>query len=74
MFTGASAIFCGLGGGGGIVVLARGDGCDTLDALGFRGFFADDLAVAGGVGVARGVSCGDRRELISIVSCKENDQ
>lgn len=63
-------VLCGMVGGG-KVVLARGDGCDTLDVLGFRGFFV--VALAGGVGVARGVSCGDRSELMSIVSCSDAD-
>jgi len=53
------------------VVLARGDGCDTFDALGFRGFLVADLV--GGVGVARGVSCGERSELMSMASCSSAD-
>ena len=54
-----------------VVLCAKGDGtegCDALDARGFRVFLAVDLAGGtGGVGEARGVSWGDRRELMSMV-------
>lgn len=53
------------------MALTRGDGWLSLEALGFRGFFA--MGFVGGVGVARGVSWGDRMELISIMTaCSSN--
>ena len=54
------------------MLLARGEGCATLDVLAFRGFLAGGLV--GGGGVARGVSCGDSSELMSIVSCSNADR
>lgn len=50
------------------MVLASGDGWVTFVAFGFLGFFAGVLACGAGVGVPRGVSCGESSELISMMN------
>lgn len=61
--------------GGGRVVLARGEGWVTFVVRGFRTFFTGALRGGAEGGVARGGSCGERSELMSMmmVACSEGD-